>query len=301
MPSEGSGGEILDGMDELGWDVSSVLRRARHDSAQLPSPVQHTLATPALQPPGPSASSTDLRATALSELALTHSGEIACRVIKTARKLGVKTVAVYSDADKDCLHVEMADEAYHIGPAPAAESYLVADKLLQVAAASGADGIHPGYGFLSESPAFAAAVGQAGIAFIGPPAEAIRAMGSKRESKEIMVAAGVPCVPGYHGADQAEDVLIKAASDVGFPLLIKPTHGGGGKGMRVVRKLDDFIEEVRSAKREAAKSFGNDEVLLERWLERPRHIEVQVFADSHGDCVSLWERDCSVQRRHQSE
>lgn len=190
------------------------------------------------------------------------------------------------------------------------------DKILEVAHASGAEAIHPGYGFLSESPAFAQRVQDAGLVFIGPPAEAIRAMGSKRESKEIMLAAGVPCVPyippyfrllkllissGYHGAAQDIDTLTRAAEEVGFPLLIKPTHGGGGKGMRIVRNISDFPEEVQSAKREASKSFGNDEVLLERWLERPRHIEVQVFADTLGNCVSLWERDCSVQRRHQSE
>ncbi|GFZ48038.1 pyruvate carboxylase [Saitozyma sp. JCM 24511] len=217
------------------------------------------------------------------KILIANRGEIACRIIRTARKLGVSTVAVYSEADKDCIHVKMADEAYCIGPAASSESYA----------------IHPGYGFLSESPSFAQRIADEGLVFIGPPAEAIRSMGSKRESKEIMLKAGVPCVPGYHGAAQDLDTLTSAASSVGLPLLIKPTHGGGGKGMRIVRDLSEFQEEVLSAKREAIKSFGNDEVLLERWLERPRHVEVQVFADGFGECVALWERDCSVQRRHQ--
>ncbi|ORX41002.1 putative Methylcrotonoyl-coenzyme A carboxylase 1 [Kockovaella imperatae] len=233
------------------------------------------------------------------KILIANRGEIACRIIRTARKLGIQTVAVYSEADKDCIHVSMADEAYCIGPAPSSESYLVMDKILEVARQSGAEAIHPGYGFLSESTVFASRVQESGLVFIGPPAEAIRAMGSKRESKEIMLAAGVPCVPGYHGAAQDMETLKSEADRVGYPLLIKPTHGGGGKGMRVVRDAKDLEEEILSAKREAAKSFGNDEVLLERWLERPRHVELQVFADTQGDCVALWERDCSVQRRHQ--
>ncbi|ORY31228.1 putative methylcrotonoyl-coenzyme A carboxylase 1 [Naematelia encephala] len=233
------------------------------------------------------------------KILIANRGEIACRIIRTARRLGVRTVAVYSEVDKDCMHVAMADEAYCIGPAPSSESYLRADKILAVAARSGAQAIHPGYGFLSESPEFAAQVAAAGLAFIGPPPSAIRSMGSKRESKDIMLAAEVPCVPGYHGADQSPTHLQAQADKIGYPLLIKPTHGGGGKGMRIVRYSDEFAEELEAAKREAKKSFGNDEVLLERWLERPRHVEVQVFADGQGGCVGLWERDCSVQRRHQ--
>ncbi|OCF33639.1 acetyl-CoA carboxylase, biotin carboxylase subunit [Kwoniella heveanensis CBS 569] len=233
------------------------------------------------------------------KILIANRGEIACRIIRTARRLGVKTVAVFSEADRGCMHVQMADEAYCIGPAPSSESYLKIDKILAVAHATGAEAIHPGYGFLSESPVFAERVKAAGLVFIGPPVEAIRSMGSKRESKEIMTAAGVPCVPGYHGADQSPSTLLAAAESTGYPLLIKPTHGGGGKGMRIVRDPASFSDELQSAQREAIKSFGNDEVLLERWLERPRHVEVQVFADGLGGCVALWERDCSVQRRHQ--
>ncbi|KAK8850542.1 hypothetical protein IAR55_004460 [Kwoniella newhampshirensis] len=233
------------------------------------------------------------------KILIANRGEIACRIIRTARKLGVSTVAVFSEADRNCMHVAMADEAYCIGPAPSSESYLKMDKILEVATRTGAEAIHPGYGFLSESTIFAERVQKAGLVLIGPPAEAIRSMGSKRESKEIMTAAGVPCVPGYHGSDQSLSSLKSGAESTGYPLLIKPTHGGGGKGMRIVRSPSDFEEELLSAQREALKSFSNDEVLLERWLERPRHVEVQVFADGQGGCVALWERDCSVQRRHQ--
>ncbi|WVR08528.1 acetyl-CoA carboxylase, biotin carboxylase subunit [Kwoniella sp. DSM 27419] len=233
------------------------------------------------------------------KILIANRGEIACRIIRTARRLGVKTVAVFSEADRDCMHVKMADEAYCIGPAPSSESYLKIDKILAVAHATGAQAIHPGYGFLSESSVFAQRVTDAGLVYIGPPVEAIRSMGSKRESKEIMVAAGVPCVPGYHGSDQSPEALASGAKATGYPLLIKPTHGGGGKGMRIVRDPASFADELQSAQREAIKSFSNDEVLLERWLERPRHVEVQVFADGQGGCVALWERDCSVQRRHQ--
>ncbi|WWC72587.1 acetyl-CoA carboxylase, biotin carboxylase subunit [Kwoniella pini CBS 10737] len=233
------------------------------------------------------------------KILIANRGEIACRIIRTARKLGVKTVAVYSEADKDCIHVKMADEAFCIGPAPSTESYLNIDKILAVAKATGAQAIHPGYGFLSESSVFAERIKDSGLIFIGPPTSAIKSMGSKRESKEIMIAAGVPCVPGYHGSDQSSEALLKGAEQTGYPLLIKPTHGGGGKGMRIVRDPKSFQDELESAKREAIKSFSNDEVLLERWLEKPRHVEVQVFADTLGGCVALWERDCSVQRRHQ--
>ncbi|WVO17309.1 hypothetical protein L204_105001 [Cryptococcus depauperatus] len=235
----------------------------------------------------------------LRKILIANRGEIACAIIRTARRLGVSTVAVYSEVDKDCLHVAMADEAYCIGPAASSESYLNMDKILDIAHLTNADAIHPGYGFLSESFIFADKVREAGLVFVGPPAEAIKSMGSKRESKEIMAAAQVPCVPGYHGADQSLEALLAGAEATGYPLLIKPTHGGGGKGMRIVRDPACFQDELASAKREAQKSFGNDEVLLERWLERPRHVEVQVFGDMWGDCVALWERDCSVQRRHQ--
>ncbi|WRT70704.1 acetyl-CoA carboxylase, biotin carboxylase subunit [Kwoniella shivajii] len=233
------------------------------------------------------------------KILIANRGEIACRIIRTARKLGVNTVAVYSEVDKGCMHVEMADEAYCIGPAPSSESYLDIDKILAVAKATGAQAIHPGYGFLSESSVFAERIKHAALVFIGPPIPAIKSMGSKRESKEIMTAAGVPCVPGYHGSDQSLSALSEGAKQTGYPLLIKPTHGGGGKGMRIVRDPRSFQDELESAKREAIKSFSNDEVLLERWLEKPRHVEVQVFADTKGNCVALWERDCSVQRRHQ--
>ena len=230
---------------------------------------------------------------------IANRGEIACRVIKTARRLGIKTVAVYSDADRNARHVAMADEAIHIGPSPARDSYLVADKIIAAARRTGAEAIHPGYGFLSENAGFAEACAKAGIVFIGPPPSAIHAMGSKSEAKKIMEKAKVPLVPGYHGDDQSPELLAKEAGRIGFPVLIKASAGGGGKGMRVVEEAPKFADALAGAKREAKASFADDHVLIEKYLTRPRHIEIQVFADSHGNCVHLFERDCSIQRRHQ--
>jgi 3-methylcrotonyl-CoA carboxylase alpha subunit len=234
-----------------------------------------------------------------SKILIANRGEIACRVIRTARRLAIRTVAVYSAADANALHVALADEAYPIGPAAARESYLSIEKILAVAKQSGAEAIHPGYGFLSENAEFAEACAKAGIVFIGPPASAIRAMGSKSAAKALMARAGVPLVPGYHGADQDAALLAREAKKIGFPVLIKASAGGGGKGMRIVESAADFAAALASAKREAKASFGDDTVLIERYLTRPRHIEMQIFADTHGDCVHLFERDCSVQRRHQ--
>ena len=234
-----------------------------------------------------------------SKILIANRGEIACRVIKTARRLGIKTVAVFSDADAGARHVAMADEAVHIGPSPARESYLVADRIIDAARRTGAQAIHPGYGFLSENAGFAEACAKAGIVFIGPPPAAIRAMGSKSEAKKIMEKAGVPLVPGYHGDDQAPELLAREAGRIGFPVLIKASAGGGGKGMRVVESASKFADALAGAKREAKASFADDHVLVEKYLTRPRHIEIQVFADTHGNCLYLFERDCSIQRRHQ--
>jgi len=232
-------------------------------------------------------------------LLVANRGEIAVRVMRTARAMGIRTVAVYSQADAHALHVASADEAYPIGPAPARESYLRIDAILDAARRSGADAIHPGYGFLSENADFAEACETAGILFVGPPASAIRAMGSKSAAKALMETAGVPLVPGYHGADQDEALLAREAERIGYPVLIKASAGGGGKGMKVVRGAADFIDALASAKREAKSAFGDDRVLVEKYLTTPRHIEVQVFADSLGGAVYLHERDCSIQRRHQ--
>jgi acetyl-CoA carboxylase biotin carboxylase subunit len=228
-----------------------------------------------------------------------NRGEIARRVFATARSMGLETVAVFSDADADAPHVHDADAAVRIGPAPARESYLVGERIIAAAKASGADAIHPGYGFLSENAAFAEAVIAAGLTWIGPPPSAIRAMGLKDAAKSIMAKAGVPVTPGYMGADQDEGRLAKEAAKIGFPVLIKAVAGGGGKGMRRVDAAEDFSAALGAAKREAAASFGDERVLLETYVSRPRHIEVQVFADSHGNVVHLFERDCSLQRRHQ--
>ncbi|OAX38687.1 hypothetical protein K503DRAFT_800260 [Rhizopogon vinicolor AM-OR11-026] len=233
------------------------------------------------------------------KILIANRGEIACRVIRTAKKLGIKTVAVYSEVDANSLHVLEADEAYCIGPAPSTESYLCMDKIIDVCHRSGAQAVHPGYGFLSENAKFAERLAKEGIVFIGPPSSAIVSMGSKSESKNIMSAAGVPCVPGYHGADQDTDLLFAEAEKIGYPVLIKAIHGGGGKGMRVVSSPSQFKDALASAQRESLKSFGDADVLVEKYIERPRHVEVQVFADTLGDTVSLWERDCSVQRRNQ--
>src|ERR1700676_1872423 len=230
---------------------------------------------------------------------IANRGEIACRVARTARRMGIRTVAVYSEADRAALHVAMADEAVAIGPAPARESYLVAERLIEAARATGARAIHPGYGFLSENAAFAEACAAADLIFIGPPAAAIRAMGDKAAAKALMEKAGVPVVPGYHGADQSEGRLLKEAKRIGYPVLIKPSAGGGGKGMRVVSEHAAFAASLTAAKREAMAAFGDERVLVERYLTKPRHIEVQVFGDRVGNLVHLFERDCSIQRRHQ--
>jgi len=233
------------------------------------------------------------------KILIANRGEIACRVARTARRMGVRTVAVYSDADVGALHVGACDEAHRLGPPPPRESYLNGPAIIAIAKESGAQAIHPGYGFLSENEDFAAAVAGAGLVFVGPPPAAIRAMGSKSESKRIMAKAGVPVVPGYHGDDQDDVALAREALTIGFPVLIKASAGGGGKGMRVVERREDFAAALASARREAKASFGDDTVLLEKYLTAPRHIEMQVFADAHGGCVHLFERDCSVQRRHQ--
>ena len=232
-------------------------------------------------------------------LLIANRGEIACRIIRTARRLGIETVAVHSDADAGARHVRLADRAERIGPAAAAQSYLDIDALLAAARRSGADAVHPGYGFLSENAGFAEACAAAGLVFVGPPPAAIRAMGSKSEAKRLLEEAGVPLAPGYHGEQQDGRTLAAEAARIGFPLLIKASAGGGGKGIRRVDRLEDLAAALASCQREAQSSFGDARVLLERFIERPRHIEIQIFADGHGGCIHLGERDCSIQRRHQ--
>jgi 3-methylcrotonyl-CoA carboxylase alpha subunit len=234
-----------------------------------------------------------------TKILIANRGEIACRVARTARSMGIRTVAVYSDADVDALHVEACDEAYRLGPPPPRESYLDGAAIITIALRTGAQAIHPGYGFLSENAEFAAACAAAGLVFIGPPPAAIAAMGSKSAAKAIMSDADVPLVPGYHGDDQDPALLARESAKIGFPVLIKATAGGGGKGMKIVTRAEDFAAALASAKREAKASFDDDRVLVERYLTSPRHIEIQVFADTHGNAVYLFERDCSVQRRHQ--
>ncbi|WP_037079752.1 acetyl/propionyl/methylcrotonyl-CoA carboxylase subunit alpha [Neorhizobium vignae] len=235
----------------------------------------------------------------IRKVLIANRGEIACRIIRTCHRLGVATVAVYSDADRDALHVSLAGEAVHIGPSPAAESYLRGDAIIDAALRTGADAIHPGYGFLSENPDFADAVTSAGVRFIGPSSDAIRAMGLKDAAKALMEKAGVPVVPGYHGAEQDPDFLLGEAERIGFPVLIKARAGGGGKGMRRVESAADFAEALASAQREASAAFGDPACLIEKYIAHPRHIEIQVFGDDHGNVVHLFERDCSLQRRHQ--
>ncbi len=235
----------------------------------------------------------------IKSLLVANRGEIACRIMRTAMAMGVRTIAVHSQADGDALFVQMADEAHLIGPAPARESYLRGDRILAVARASGAEAIHPGYGFLSENAEFAEDCAAAGVIFVGPPAAAIRAMGLKDAAKALVAKAGVPVVPGYHGARQEPEFLKAEATKIGYPVLIKAVAGGGGKGMRRVERAEDFTEALESCQREAANSFGDARVLVEKYILQPRHIEIQVFADGHGHVVHLFERDCSLQRRHQ--
>lgn len=240
-----------------------------------------------------------MKTQAIQKVLIANRGEIACRIMRTCADLGVGTVAVYSDADANALHVELADQAVHIGAPAPRDSYLRMDVIIAAAKQAGADAIHPGYGFLSENEEFAQKCADAGLVFIGPPPSAIAAMGGKSEAKALMQKAGVPLVPGYHGEDQDTKLLAKEADKIGFPVLIKASAGGGGKGMRVVESAADFAEQLGAAQREAKAAFGDDRVLIEKYLAQPRHVEVQVFADNHGNCVHLFERDCSVQRRHQ--
>ena len=233
------------------------------------------------------------------KILIANRGEIACRVIKTARNMGIATVAVYSDADKNALHVRMADEAVHIGPSPAAQSYIVIDKIMAAIRATGAEAVHPGYGFLSENTGFAAALEAAGVVFIGPPSTAIAAMGDKITSKKLAMAAGVSTVPGYMGIIDGVEEAVRIAAEVGYPVMIKATAGGGGKGMRIAWNEAEAREGFQSSKNEAAASFGDDRVFIEKFVTQPRHIEIQVLADSHGNCVYLHERECSIQRRNQ--
>jgi 3-methylcrotonyl-CoA carboxylase alpha subunit len=234
-----------------------------------------------------------------SKILIANRGEIACRVIRSARRLGIATVAVYSDADRGAMHVELADEAWPIGPPPAQESYLNIGAILDVVRNSGAEAVHPGYGFLSENAEFAEACGSAGVTFIGPPASAIRAMGSKSAARALMQGSGVPLVPGYHGEDQDPARLVDEAERIGFPVLIKAAAGGGGRGMRLVTGAEEFAAALAAAKREAVGAFGDDRMLIEKYLSGPRHIEIQIFADIHGNTIYLFERECSIQRRYQ--
>ena len=234
-----------------------------------------------------------------AKILIANRGEIACRVIRTARRMGIATVAVYSAADRDSMHVELADEAWPLGPAPARDSYLNIAAVIAAARSSGAEAIHPGYGLLSENPGFAEACEQSGIVFIGPPAAAMRVMGSKAAAKALMARLGVPLVPGYHGDDQDPAHLAEEARRIGFPVLIKASAGGGGRGMRIVGAAAEFADALAAAQREAAAAFADDRVLIEKYLARPRHIEVQIFADRHGNTIHIFDRDCSIQRRHQ--
>lgn len=233
------------------------------------------------------------------KLLIANRGEIACRIIRTAKRMGLRTVAVYSDPDREAMHVALADEAVLIGPAPAKDSYLHIGAVIEAAQTTGAEAIHPGYGFLAENADFAQRCEDAGLVFVGPSAATIRLMGSKSAAKALMESSGVPVVPGYHGEDQSLPTLQEAAHRIGYPVLVKASAGGGGRGMRLIETPDEFAEAVAGAKREAAASFGNDQILIEKYIVRPRHIEMQVFGDSHGSVVSLFERECTLQRRHQ--
>ncbi|MEI6801289.1 MAG: biotin carboxylase N-terminal domain-containing protein, partial [Pseudomonadota bacterium] len=233
------------------------------------------------------------------KILIANRGEIACRVIKTARKMGIKTVAVYSDADRNALHVKMADEAVHIGPPPANQSYIVIDKIMDAVRLTGAQAVHPGYGFLSERRDFAAALEAEGVVFVGPPSPAIEAMGDKITSKKIAQAAGVSTVPGYMGLIADADEAVKISGEIGYPVMIKASAGGGGKGMRIAWNDAEAREGFQSSKNEAAASFGDDRIFIEKFVTQPRHIEIQVLADQHGNCVYLHERECSIQRRNQ--
>ncbi|MBU2325820.1 MAG: ATP-grasp domain-containing protein, partial [Alphaproteobacteria bacterium] len=235
----------------------------------------------------------------IQKILIANRGEIACRVIKTAKKLGIKTVAVYSDADRNALHVEMADEAVHIGPAPSNQSYIVIDKILDAIRQTGADAVHPGYGFLSENAAFAEALEKAGVTFIGPPVGAIQAMGDKITSKKLAAEAGVSTVPGHMGLIADADEAVKISDQIGYPVMIKASAGGGGKGMRIAWNAEEAREGFQSSKNEAKNSFGDDRIFIEKFVTQPRHIEIQVLGDRHGNTLYLGERECSIQRRNQ--